>query len=354
MKKMVKVAVTILTLILIVSFSSCQKSCAKKSTEAEKYESSLSKTAGGAVATFDGKEITDSELQKEIQSQLFSLEERVYQMKVDALNEMFKKRLLEDEAKKRNLPVEKLVEEEVNKQAAVSKAELDDFYNKFQSRLEGTEKEKRERLEEILKKRKGREVEEKFVETLKAGHKLEILLEPPLPPRVEVSKDDDPETGPSNAPVTIVEFSDFECPFCKRGEETVKKVKEKYGDKVNVVFRDFPLSFHKNAVPAAEAANCAFEQGKFWEYQTKLFDNSDKLEKSNLVKFAEELQLNMKKFNSCVDERKYKNEVEKDVKDGEKLGIRGTPNFYVNGRLISGSRPVDYFEKIINAELKGK
>ncbi len=169
---------------------------------------------------------------------------------------------------------------------------------------------------------------------------------------VNVSADDDPVKGDSNAKITIIEFSDFECPFCQKVEPTLKKIMDKYAGKVKLVYRDFPLAIHKNAQKAAEASQCADEQGKFWDYHGLLYANQKALTIADLKKYAVDLKLDATKFNECLDSNKFADEVKKDLADGEAAGVDGTPAFFINGRKIVGAQPYEAFEKIIEEELK--
>ena len=169
--------------------------------------------------------------------------------------------------------------------------------------------------------------------------------------KVDVSLDDDPMKGDENAPVTIVEFSDFQCPFCGKVEPTVKQILDIYKGKVKLVYRDFPLNSHEFAQKAAEASECADEQDKFWEYHDKLFENQDALTIEDLKKYASGLELDTVKFNDCLDSGKYESEVQKDFEDGQKYGVSGTPAFFINGKLISGNQPFSVFQQIIEGEL---
>ncbi len=168
--------------------------------------------------------------------------------------------------------------------------------------------------------------------------------------------DDDPSLGNPDAPVTIVEFSDFECPFCGRFFHTVlPEIKEKYvkTGKARFIYRDFPLStIHTMAEKAAEAGECADEQGKFWPYHDVIFERQQQLSVANLKAWAVELGLNASQFNNCLDSGKYSDEIEKDIRDGESAGVRGTPGTFVNGRMISGAVPFEQFAAIIEEELK--
>jgi len=175
-------------------------------------------------------------------------------------------------------------------------------------------------------------------------------------PRVEVSVDDDPARGDPSAPVTMIEFSDFECPFCARFfEQTLPTIEERYvaTGKVRFVYRDFPIpALHAHALKAAEAGGCANEQGKFWELHNKIFENQATMTVADLKRYAGEVGLTQTTFDACLDSGKYASEVEKDVKDGEAAGVRGTPGFFINGRPVSGAQPTDNFVQIIEEELK--
>jgi len=169
----------------------------------------------------------------------------------------------------------------------------------------------------------------------------------------EVSADDDPFLGNENAPITIVEFSDFQCPFCgKFAEETFPDLKSKYIDTglVKIVFRDFPLvQIHQYAQKAAEASECADEQNKFWEYHDLIFKNQNALTVNDLKKYAFNLGLDTNQFDSCLDSGKYEDEVKKDMQDGINYGVTGTPAFFVNGKLLEGAQPLSAFEELINS-----
>jgi protein-disulfide isomerase len=162
--------------------------------------------------------------------------------------------------------------------------------------------------------------------------------------------------GPKSAPVQIVEFSDFQCPFCSRVVPTIKQIEDKYNGKVRIAFRNYPLPFHDHAQLAAEAAMAAKAQGKFWEMHDKLFGNQQALDRPSLEKYAGEIGLNVDKFKSDLDSGKYKGEVNADVQYANGLGGGGfgTPTFFINGRKISGAMPYDNFAQVIDEELKKK
>lgn len=182
--------------------------------------------------------------------------------------------------------------------------------------------------------------------------------------KVEVSADDDAMLGNKNVPVTIIEFSDFQCPFCRTfWSETLPLIKSKYIDtgKVRLIYRDFPLSFHESAHPAAEAAECADEQGKYWQMHDKIFGEQNKLGQgtvqfsvADLKKWASQIGLNPASFNQCLDSGKYRAEADKDSADGSAAGVSGTPAFFINGKLLVGAQPFSVFQQAIESALKDK
>ena len=160
--------------------------------------------------------------------------------------------------------------------------------------------------------------------------------------------------GPSNAKVTVVLFSDFQCPFCSRAVPVLKEIEDGYKGKVRIAFKQLPLPFHDKAHLAAEAALAANEQGKFWPYHDKLFANQQALDRPSLEKYAEELGLNMSKFKAALDSGKFKDKVDSDAKEGAAVGATGTPTFFINGTKVVGAQPFDAFKTVIDTELKGK
>jgi protein-disulfide isomerase len=182
---------------------------------------------------------------------------------------------------------------------------------------------------------------------LRQRYNVAIALEAP---KVNVSTDNDPVRGAKDAKVTIIEFSDFECPYCRRVQPALKRLLEEYDGRVRLVFRDFPLNIHKNAQKAAEAAQCAAEQDKFWPYHDKLFE-ATALSPDDLKKYAGELELDTDKFNACLDAGQYAQEVADDMKDGQEAGVNSTPSFFINGQPLSGAVPYERFQEIVDAAL---
>ncbi len=181
----------------------------------------------------------------------------------------------------------------------------------------------------------------------------EIVVNENVNTNVQVDKDNDPYTGSLSAPVEIIAFEDFQCPVCKEVFPIVKEIISTYGDRILFVYRDFPITdSHPQAQKSHEAAECADDQGKFWEYHDKLYINQENLDLDSLKRYAEELNLNTIIFNNCLDSGKYQKEVEFDYLDGIKAGVDGTPTWFINKIKYEGAIPLDIFKKIIDAELK--
>ncbi|VVB81415.1 Thioredoxin [uncultured archaeon] len=179
--------------------------------------------------------------------------------------------------------------------------------------------------------------------------------QPQTPPaKADVSAENDAVKGEANAPVTIIEFSDYQCPFCGRVEASLKTVEEKYikTGKVKLVYRDFPLGMHDKAQKAAEASECAHDQGKFWEYHDKMFANQNALDIFSLKQYAKDVGLDTDKFDKCLDSGEKASEIAKDVADANAAGVTGTPIFFINGVALRGAQPYNAFETAIEAALK--
>jgi protein-disulfide isomerase len=193
-----------------------------------------------------------------------------------------------------------------------------------------------------------------FFKEFRTRAHIEILLKRPELIRMDITADDDPYLGSEDAPITIIEFADYQCPFCSKVSSLLRDVLGKKKDKVKLVVRDFPLPFHKNARMAAEAAECADEQEKFWHYNELLFNNQQSLAIENLKDYAKAIGLNTEKFNQCLDSKKQRSEVEKDAADAKLAGINSTPSIFINGYYISGMPTLAYLEEVIADIEKGQ
>ena len=248
--------------------------------------------------------------------------------------------------------MEKLLEVEVDaKVLEPTPQELEAYYQDQMERGSKPGDKAKRKLESELKQLRVSSAREAHLKLLQQQADVVILVDPP---RAKVSVDPMRLAGEADAPIVIVEFSDFTCPFCRQADSTLKKIIAKYEGKVSLAYRDFPMSeLHPQAELAAEASRCALEQGKFWQYHDSLFHNPGNISREDLLKFAEDLHLSARLFDSCLSSGKYKPQVGQDLQDGLRAGVFGTPGFFINGIFLAGSQPASAFEKIIDEELAG-
>jgi protein-disulfide isomerase len=299
------------------------------------------------VAIFDGEPITDDDLG--IKGELTKLAQEIYKARQEALDGVIIQRVLEKEAKKNGIGVEELLNTNVD--GTVEKAtaaEVRAFYEQRKSRFRKPFEEVEEQATSIVEALNIREARLKYAASLRKDSNLEILISAP---RLPINLENAHRRGPLDAPVTLVEFSDFQCPFCKRVQPTLESLFEEYEGKISWVYKDLPLvSIHPDAVGAAEAARCAGDQGKFWEYRDALFAES-RVTKAVHPKIVEALELDAAAFDECISSNKYTAAVQADGAEAQSLGISGTPAFVVNGILLSGAQPKEAFVSIIDAAI---
>jgi protein-disulfide isomerase len=305
------------------------------------------------LAVVDGVAIGSDEVEKSLAGQLSKLEEQIYNLKRQKLDALINEKLLEKEAAKRRLTVPALLDAEVtSKVGLVTEQEIENFYQANKAQIQGEQAEVREKIRTYLQNQKLTAKREEFISSLRGQAKVVVNLKPPPIQRVEVSVQGAPFKGGDKAPVTIVEFSDFHCPFCKQVVATLAKLESQYGEKIKLVFRDFPIdSLHPGASQAHEAARCAEEQGKFWAYHDKLFASPPKSSPELFKGFAKEVGLEPVAFETCLSSGKHQAAIKKDIDDGQRLGVAGTPAFFINGRLFTGAQPLEAFARVIDDEL---
>jgi len=306
----------------------------------------------GDLARVNGKAITEADVKKASADQFAQLEKQYEKQKRDLLEgqleQIIQDRLLEAEAAAKGITKEQILAD--LKPAAVTDADVDSFYEQNKAQIPRPKEEVAGQIKQYLEQQRQGETRQKFFDDLRSRYKVELLMEPD---RVEVAATG-PAFGPATAPITIVEFSDFQCPFCSRLLPTMEQVKQKYGDKVRIVFRQFPLNFHQFAQKAAEASLCANEQGKFWEMHDAMFSNQQDLGVEQLKAKAAGLGLNAEQFNACLDQGKFASQVQADLDAGTKAGVNGTPAMFINGRFLSGAQPFAEVSKVIDDELQRK
>jgi protein-disulfide isomerase len=302
------------------------------------------------LATVDGQPVTDDDLAPYVVGQLRPLREQEYQIKKKALDTLISQKLVDAEAKKKGVTTEKLYEQEADaKVPEPTDAELNAIYAVQKEQLNRPFEEVKPQLAQTLKRAKIQQARQEYSTHLREQGKVSVLLSPP---RVQVAFDRARVRGNPKAKVMIVEFSDFQCPFCSRVQATLKSVLAKHEGTVALAFRDMPVTqIHPQAQLAAEAARCAGEQGKFWEYHDLLFADQAGLDRNGLIAKAAKLQLDANQFDVCLSSEKFKPQIQQDSQDGMRAGVSGTPGFFINGIFLNGAQPEATFEKAIEEQL---
>ncbi len=305
---------------------------------------------GGVAATIGGVAITMDELNAAAKSQLQKVDTEVYQIRKRVLDDLIEEKLVEEAAKKKGVSVEKYLAEELDsKVAAPSEEEMKALYDSSKDRLGKSYDEVKGQISDYLTTNRKMRAKADLMASLREGAEVKINIEPP---RIVIDVKDAEVMGEKGAKIQLIEFSDYQCPFCKRVRPTIWRLMDEYKGKISYVFLDFPLSFHKEAKKAHEAAHCAGDQGKYYDYNRKIFDNQTKLGVDDLKGYAKELGLNAAEFDKCLSTDKFAKRVEQNMKTGAGAGVTGTPAFFINGILLSGAQPYDSFKEIIESELK--
>lgn len=311
-------------------------------------------TPKDAVATIGDEVITMADLERSAATDLAGLEQQRFRVLDRKLGELIADRLIAREAQRRGVTVEALLQADVlSKLPRVTDDEVNAFIVQNRARLpQGNDPELKTKVLEYLVRRSAGQRREAYVASLRTQTPVQVHLAPPETLRVQVDGSVGYARGPKDAPVTIVEFSDFQCPFCKTVVATLKQVAAQYPDRVRWVFRDFPIpGLHPDAPLAHEAARCAGEQGKFWPYHDVLFEKASSVSPDALRGYAAEVGADAAAFGRCLDSRKFRAAVNADIETGSKLGVSGTPTFFINGQILVGNQPLSDFQRVIEREL---
>ena len=287
-------------------------------------------------ATVNGEKITSGDVEDALRPLIFEVQEKIYEMRKTQLDIKMNDILLEQEAQKRKITSKSLLEAEISgKVKKPTEAEAKKFYDENIEKIPGTFAESKEQILKYLSQQEAQKAEDQFVGILRKGATVEVNLKEPEAPFYNIAVDDQPMKGGAAATVTIVEFTDFECPACSRSQPVIDEVVKEYGDRVRLVIRDYPLyTLHPNAMKAAEAAEAAREQGKYWEYTDLLFKNQQALAPTDLVEYARRLGLDLAKFQEAMNSGRLLPKVQRDMQDGDKIGVSSTPTLFINGRRL--------------------
>jgi protein-disulfide isomerase len=288
------------------------------------------------LAIVNNKQITMNDIENSLRPLIFNVQKQVYTLRKQDLELKINDTLLAQEAQKKGITTQALLDAEVTaKVARVTDAQAQAFYEQNKERISGEFAQAKAQIIQYMQERKEQEATLAFAEQLRRAATIQINLTAPESAASSIATDDQPAKGTANASVTIVEFTDFECPSCARQHPVLERIVSEFGDRVRLVVRDFPLSQHANARKAAEAAEAAREQGKYWEYAAVLFRNQSALGVDKLRQYATEVGLDRAKFDASLDSGKFAEKVQRDVIDGHKLGVNGTPTLYINGKRVS-------------------
>lgn len=304
-------------------------------------------------ATVNGQDITSADIEDSLRPLVYAVQEQVYDLIKRDVDLKVNDMLLNQEAQKRGVTARALLETEVTaKLAAVTDADAQKFFDENKERINGDFAKMRPQIIEYLREQNQRKAMSEFAERLRAASQVQTAIPPPELPVYKIATDDQPSKGSEKALVTLVVFTDFECPTCGPKHAALERVVSEYGDRVRLVVRDFPLFQHNNAQKAAEAAEAAREQGKYWEYVAILFQNSSALQPDKLKEYATRAGLDRAKFDEALDSGRFAEKVQRDVNDGQKLGISGTPAVFANGTPVKDSS-YEGVKAAVEAALKG-
>ena len=291
------------------------------------------------VATVAGHPITAGVINERLKPIIYKLRLNTYLLEKPALDQIINDLLLLAEANRRNVPPEEIVRTEISEKIhQPTDADVTKFYSENKTAIAGELGAIHNQIAAYLQEQDRQRLERAVSERLRKGANIRLLISEPQSPVQSISVDDDPVRGDANAAVTIVEFTDFQCPACAAMQPVLDEVLKSYSNKVRLVVRDFPLALHSNARKAAEAANAAHAQGKFFEYAALLFKRQNALDVPSLKKYASELGLDRARFDAALDSGKYAAEVKHDIDDGQMYGVESTPTIFVNGvalRILS-------------------
>jgi protein-disulfide isomerase len=312
-------------------------------------------TAGDVVATVNGAPITEGDLRKAAGLELSRLEQQLYQLKKQQLDALVAARLIEAEAKRRGMSVAAFETAEITNQvAAVTEPEIDAFAEANRARIRGDVTQLRPQIRDFLREQKADARRTAVVDGLRAGAKVDVTLAAPAPYRAEVDVAGAPVRGVATAPITIVEYSDFHCPFCRRVQPTLTTLLDKYKGQVRLVYKHLPLDgLHPQARRVSEASWCAAQQDRFWQFHDAVYaDASTDASDATLSRLGASAGLDAGRFTACLAAPEAKAAVQRDAAQGEALGLSSTPGFFINGREVRGAQPIDAFTAIIDEELR--
>ncbi|HWS88876.1 MAG TPA: thioredoxin domain-containing protein [Pyrinomonadaceae bacterium] len=303
-------------------------------------------------ANVNGRDITSADVEESLRPLVYGVQEQVYRLRTQEVELRVNDLLLGAEAQRRGVTPRALLDAEVvSKIPAVTEADAQKFYDENRARIEGDFAKTKEQILQYLRDLAERKALTDFAARMRAGAQVQTFLVAPAAPVYKIATDGQPSKGNPAAAVTVVEFTDYQCPSCAAAQPALQRIMAEYGDRVRLVVRDFPLSQHADAARAAEAAEAAREQGKFWEYTTLLYQNQSALQVEKLKEYASRVGLDRAKFDAALDSGRFADSVRRDLQDGERAGVGGTPTVFVNGVRVERAT-YELLKAAIDAALK--
>ena len=348
MKLFKKAMVPAFALALIVVLIACQKEASSKANFIFKPAPSQD-----LVASIGGEPILEKDFVKGIESDLYEAEMKVYEIKFARLQSLLLEKFMNLDPNKKDLTNDQFLDQHIAKSLKISDAEINAFIKERQIPKEQINEEIKGRIVEYLSVEAKKKAIDKWIAEKTKKTPVEIYIKKPQLPVFDVKAGNAPFKGGAEAKVTIIEYSDFQCPFCSKGATLLTQIEKAYGNKVKIAFKHYPLPFHAQARVAAEASMCANEQSNklFWKMHDSMFADQTKLDKDSLVAKAKAIGAKEADFKTCLESSKFKALVDADVAEGSAIGIKSTPTFFVNGKLIAGAQPLEVFKEIIDEEL---
>lgn len=316
--------------------------------QSREQESDPAKIGNTVVATVEGRSITLRQIEHTAALPLYQIDQQRNQLLQRALQQMIDEELLATEASHKGLSVSQLFDMASKSESIARLANLPAPVKRLglASPPNNPDQDTAQGLQEQAR------VRQALLVSLRRKADIRITLPTPEPPILLVSSKNNPQLGPDNAPITIVEFSDFQCPYCQKSVAVLKELRRQYGDKIRMVYRDYPGPNHPFAQGAAEAAHCAGEQGKFWEYHDALFADQSSSTGWDFAAVAQEVKLEPAPFSECLTTGRYRESIKRDQQEGVALGIASTPTFFINGRPLVGARSMADFTALIDPLLR--
>lgn len=340
----------IMSMIFISAAALTIVACTKDATSKQPQYIFKSAPKDGVLAKIAGREITEAEVRSGIENEIYEAEMNVFEIQMNKVRAMVLEEFMNKDPRKQGISNDEFLDRYIAKDIKVTDKQIKDFIVERKIPNEHINDQMNERIRQYLEVELKKEAIDKWIAEKTQKEPVEIYLRKPVRPTFDVQVGNAPVKGGKNAKVTIIEFSDYQCPFCAKGASIMEEVAKKYGNKVKIAYKNFPLPFHQQARPASMAALCAGDQSeaKFWDMYKRMFEDQQNLSRSGLEDKAKAIGLNVDKFKECMAEEKFAAQIDSDMREGQELGVKSTPTFFVNGIMVTGAQPIEAFSEIID------